>query len=66
MDAYPISLENRFSILPDGFVSKNRIGAEMTPLNIVLCSFCEARTQIAKKLTDLKIERTNNILLFYS
>lgn len=49
-----MSFENLFSILPDGLVSKNRIEVEITPLNIVLCNFCEARIQIAKKLTDLK------------
>lgn len=41
-----MSFENRFKILPDGFVSKNRIVVATTPLNIELYSFCEARMQI--------------------
>lgn len=44
--AAPISLENRFKIRPDGFVSKNRIVVDMMPANIVSCSFCDARTVI--------------------
>lgn len=31
---YPISLENRLSIRPDGFVSKNRILVAINPLNM--------------------------------
>lgn len=42
----PISLENRFKIRPDGFVSKNRIDVEIMPLNMKSCSFCDARTQM--------------------
>lgn len=35
---HPISLENRLSTRPDGFVSKKRIRVEMRPLNIPSCS----------------------------
>lgn len=67
MDNYPISFEKRFRILPDGLVLKNRIDAEITPSNIVLCNFCEARAQIAKKLTDLKgkmLKTVANFMVF--
>lgn len=57
---YPISFENRFIILPDGFVSKKRIVAEMTPVNIVLCNFCEARTAISKNAIDRESAITNS------
>lgn len=33
---HPISFEKRFKILPDGFVSKNRIVVKIIPLNIWL------------------------------
>lgn len=51
---YPISLENRFKIRPDGFVSKNLIVVEIIPLNIALYSLCDARMQTAKYPIDLK------------
>lgn len=62
LDAYPTSFENRFKIRPEGFVSKKRIVAEMAPVNIELCNFCEARTQIAKKLTDLRNKRMQQFI----
>lgn len=45
--AYPISLENRFKIRPDGLVSKNRMVVEMIPLNMALWMFWEIFTQIS-------------------
>lgn len=54
LKTHPISLENRLSILPDGFVSKNRIEVEIRPPNMALWRFCEARTQIVWKPIDLE------------
>ena len=36
-----ISLEKRLIILPSGFKSKNRIGVDMTALNISACIFLD-------------------------
>lgn len=43
----PKSFENRFKIRPDGFVSKKRNDVDIIPLNMVLCSLRDARTQMA-------------------
>lgn len=40
---YPMSLEKRFKIRPDGFVSKKRILVDTIALNIDSYRFCDAR-----------------------
>lgn len=42
----PKSLENKFKIRPDGFMSKNRNDVDTIPLNIALCNLWDARTHI--------------------
>lgn len=50
--AQPISLEKRFMIRPDGFVSKNRIFVDTKTRNILSCKFCDAVAQNWKNVTD--------------
>lgn len=45
----PISLEKRFKMRPDGFVSKNRIGVISRAPNILSCSTLLARIQTRRK-----------------
>lgn len=45
----PMSLEKRFSILPEELTLKNLIGAATTLENIRLCKFIEERMQNTKK-----------------
>lgn len=52
----PISLENLFKILPDGFVLKNRIVALVMLSNILSCNLLEALMQLLKKAKDLTRE----------
>lgn len=42
----PKSLENKFEIRPDGFVSKKCIDVDIIPLNIALCNLRDARIQM--------------------
>jgi hypothetical protein len=49
-----ISLEKRLIILPSGFKSKNRIGVDMTALNISACIFLDELMHILKKISSLK------------
>lgn len=58
-----MSFENRFIILPDGLVSKNRIDAKISPLNMPLCKFCEARTASSKNPIDLENARKKNWII---
>ena len=51
----PISFEKRFNIRPDGFVSKNSIGAVNNELNMRLCKFLDARIHKLKTKYPRKI-----------
>ena len=55
----PISFENLFKILPDGFVLKNLIVAFTMFANMLLCKFLDAFIHTLKKLKD----RVNVIII---
>jgi hypothetical protein len=60
----PISLENLFKILPDGFVLKNLIEVYTMFENILLCKFLEAVMHTLKKLKDRVMVMTiKNIMI---
>lgn len=42
----PISLEKRFRMRPAELVSKKRIAVDISPLNMLSCSFCDEATQM--------------------
>lgn len=42
----PKSLENKFNMRPDGFVSKKRNDVDIIPVNKTLCSLRDARIHI--------------------
>lgn len=59
----PMSLEKRLRILPEGFVSKNRIAACSIQLNMRSCSTFEACMHILKNKNPLKVVMTTTIMI---
>lgn len=54
----PMSLENRFKILPDGLVLKKRIVALVILSNMRSCNLFEATMQVLKKANERIKEMT--------